>query len=136
MSRERAAKKPPRPSVLNEAGFIRLMTQFSKQTRTTIKVDVAHRIVGPSRRVTFTSYNAAVDYEEVMPGFHEPGWAAWCAFRLLHPVELHNFETEIRKLFEEYKRGDRKWVTYNEEKRVLLQRFLQQPYHQLKKDRR
>lgn len=78
--------------------------------------------------VIFTSYEGTVDYEERMVGFHEPGWASWCAFRLLHPVVLHEFETQLRHLFEEYKRGERKWITYNEDKRVLLAQYLNRPH--------
>lgn len=119
--------------MLSEKGFIDLMIKFAKQTRTTVKVE---HVRGMDRRVLFTSYDGTVDFDEYMPGHHEPGWASWCAFRLLHPVELHEFETEIRKLFEEYKQGDRKWITYNEEKRALLQKYLNMPYHQPKKVRR
>lgn len=102
------------------------MTKFSKKTRTTIVAMKARN--GEPKHVLFTSFEGTVDYEEKMPGFHEPQWASWCAFRLLHPNMLHEFETEIRKLFEEYKRGERKWITYNEEKRAVLQRYLNMPY--------
>lgn len=96
------------------------MVKFAKNTRTSVDTS------GP--RVTFTSFDGAIDYTEFMPAFHEAGWAAWCAFRLLHPLAHHYFERDMRELFESYKRGERQWVTYNEEKRVLLQKYLTRPY--------
>lgn len=105
------------------------MTKFAKKTRTTIEIEGR----GAKRKVLFTSFEGTVDYTEQMPGFHEPGWASWCAFRLLHPVALDSFETELRALFEEYKQGERKWITYNEEKRVVLARYLQQGYEPRKR---
>lgn len=102
------------------------MTKFSKNTRTTI---VATKVRdGAYEHVLFKSQEGTVAYEEKMPGFHEPQWASWCAFRLLHPNRLHAFEAEIRKLFEEYKKGKHKWAVYNEEKRAAFQRYLNMPY--------
>ncbi|MBI1316380.1 hypothetical protein GC167_05910, partial [bacterium] len=109
---------------MSESDFIELMVKFAKQTRTTIEIEGR----GKMRRVLFTSYDGMVDYTETMVGFHEPGWASWCAFRLLHPVAHHEFETEVRALFESYKKGDRKWITYNEEKRALLHKYLKLAY--------
>lgn len=106
--------------------------RFAKQTRTKICIVCP----GPRQRVMFTSYEGAIDYDEQMPGFHEPGWASWCAFRLLHPTRLCEFENEIRALFEQYKQCARTWFTYNEEKRALLQRYLSQPYDPKKAKRR
>lgn len=104
------------------------MLNFAKNTRTTIRIE------GPSQRqrVIFLSFAGTVDHEETMPDFHSAGWASWCAFRLLHPVELNDFENELSALFALYKGGE-PWITYNEAKRALLQRYLSQPYHQPRK---
>lgn len=102
------------------------MTKYAKKnTRTTI-IEMKARS-GKPRHVIFKSFEGVTEFEETMPGFHEPGWASWCAFRLLPPVILFDFERELAKLFEEFKKGDRKWILYNEEKRILFHRFLMQP---------
>lgn len=121
MVRKRAPKK-----LLSEEDFLNMMEKFAKHSGTTLIRTKARG--GFSACVTFVSSVGVVSYSEKMPGFHEPGWASWCALRLLHPVALHYFENEIRQLFEFYKSGERNWITYNEEKRALLARYLQSPY--------
>lgn len=119
------AKSKERKSTLSDNGFVLLMQRFSKQARTEIRVENKR---GMDKRVIFTSYDGASSFEEEMIGTHEAGWASWCAFRLLHPAVLCDFEKELRDLFDEYKRGERKWGTYNDEKRLLLRRYLEMPY--------
>lgn len=76
----------------------------------------------------FTSHSGTVRFDETMPSFSSPGWAAWVAFRMLHPAVLLDFERDLQKLFDDYKVGSKKWLLYNEEKRMLLQRYMTQPY--------
>ena len=61
---------------------------------------------------------------EIAPKFHEPTWAAWWAFRVLHPDREADFDDEMRALFEEYKKGRRRWANYNHEKRRILAKYL------------
>lgn len=100
------------------------MIRFAKKSPTDITVEGR----GTKRAVIFTSYAGTVAHREAMPAFHQPGWASWCAFRLLHPAVLCDFEAELSALFEAFKKGDRKWIMYNEEKRALFQRYLAKPY--------
>lgn len=127
-------RAPKRPVVLAEPQFFEHILKFAKQTRTEIVLLKARN--GKPARIVVTSYEGTIDFEETAPGFHSPGWASWWALRLLHPVVLHDFETEIRGLFEAYKRGERQWITYNEEKRALLQDYLSRPYDPKKARRR
>ena len=78
--------------------------------------------------IVVCSFDGLVEYTELAPSFHAAEWASWWGFRLLHPDRLIHFDTELRKLFEDYKKGQRKWATYNEEKRVILARYLNEPY--------
>lgn len=110
---------------MTELAFLDLMTKFAKQSGTTIE----SRGAGDRRHVLFTSHEGNASYTEPMPAFHEPGWAAWCALRLLHVNALHRFEIELQALFDSYKKATtRTWATYNDEKRVLLRSYLTRAY--------
>lgn len=112
-----------------------MFIRFARQTRTQIKIGGVKPVVSMLDAVvlrpgalTVISFEGTVDYEEIPPPFHDTGWAYWWAFRLLHPVTLHNFDADIRALFEDHKSSGRRWATYNEEKRQLLADYLQMPY--------
>lgn len=107
-----------------------LIEKFSKKASVEIKRN--------GRDVLVVSYDGVIDYEEIAPAFHETYWAAWWAFRLLHPDKHVHFEIELRKMFEDFKKtgSARKWASYNDEKRLLLERYLRQPYSSKKRKKK
>lgn len=121
----RSDKKKP----LSEADFLVLMQKFAKKTRTTITIEKPGVYL-------VKSYDGMVDHDEYAPGFNQPQWAAWWAFRLLHPERLFHFDNELRELFGSFKKGERKWITYNEEKRGVLARYLREPHEPQRGKRR
>ena len=123
-------RKPPRPVTLGEPEFLELILKFARKTpKTTVEVVGT----GKRRRIEVVSFDGMVDFNESPPSFHDTGWALWWGFRLLHPHKLADFDTQLRELFESFKRGERPWVTYNEEKRALLARYLKEPYDKRRK---
>lgn len=67
-------------------------------------------------------------YTEEMPGMSSAYWASWCAFRLLHPVYIDEFDDEVDNLFEAYKKSKSTWKEYTAAKRALLRAYLSLPY--------
>lgn len=102
-----------------------LIKKFSKQAG----IDVLKE----KRELIAASAFLPPEFEETAPSFEKPYWAAWWAFRLLHPDNQIKFEAELRDLFEVYKAGKKKWITYNEAKRKLLAKYLEMPYKPVKR---
>lgn len=110
--------------VLSERAFVDLIVTFSKQLD-------AERVVVNTRGgklVSILSHAGMLEFDERPPLFSDAGWAQWIAFRLLHPRKLIAFERQLVAMFARYKAGTGKWVAYNEDKRLLLETFLRQPY--------
>lgn len=66
-------------------------------------------------------------YEEIMPSINAPHWVSWCALRLLPPEALCDFETEVDRLFDSYKKGAKTWAEYSDDKKALLLKYLTVP---------
>ena len=86
-------------------------------------------VIVEGSRVTLRTSPGLCSFTEVVPDFNEAGWAAWIAFRLLHPAALDRFDKQMYALFAKYRAGEGKWISYNEEKREILRSFLTKPYN-------